>query len=180
MKRIILLVVVVIAMILVTACGSSVSAVTQAPVSQPSAQPVSTEPAVTEPAVTEPASTEPAVTEPIATANGTQVDVTLGDNTIDSSLTTFQVGVPYTFVITNKGNHAHNFNIAQPISAAGSLDAALQTALLAVPKDQLGGGTQVTVQYTFPDTAASTQLEFSCLITRHYNDGMKLDITVTK
>lgn len=70
-------------------------------------------------------------------------------------------------------------NITLPISVAGSLDAALQTALLAVPKNQLGGGAQVIVQYTFPDTAASTQLEFSCLIPRHYEDGMKLPITVT-
>ncbi|MDP1996784.1 MAG: hypothetical protein Q8J90_06265, partial [Gallionella sp.] len=139
-------------------------------ISQPTAQPVVTEPSVT----------EPSTTEPPAAAASTEVIVTLADNTIDASLTTFQVGVPYTFVITNKGNHAHNFNIAQPVSVAGSLDAALQTALLAIPKNQLGGGAQVTVQYTFPDTAVSAQLEFSCLIQRHYDDGMKLAITVTK
>jgi uncharacterized cupredoxin-like copper-binding protein len=159
MKRITLLVVAMSAMIVVSACGSSAPAATQAPISQPAATKSSVQP---------------------ATATGNEVDVTLGDNTIDSSLTTFKVGVPYTFVITNKGNHAHNFNITQPVSAAGSLDAALQNALLAVPKDQLGAGAQVTVQYTFPDTAVSTQLEFSCLITRHYEDGMKLAITITK
>jgi uncharacterized cupredoxin-like copper-binding protein len=167
MKRITLLFIAMIAMIIVTACGASAPTATQAPVSQP----VATEAPVQSGAT--------ATDAPVA-ATGTQVDVTLGDNTIDSSLTTFQVGVPYTFVITNKGNHAHNFNITQPVSVAGSLDAALQNALLVVPKDQLGGGAQVTVQYTFPDTAASTQLEFSCLITRHYEDGMKLAITVTK
>ena len=165
MKRITLLVIVVFAMLIVAACGASAPAVTEVPVSQP----VATEPAI-----------QPAATEPVAGTNSTEVEVTLGDNTIDSSLTTFQVGVPYTFIITNKGNHAHNFNIAQPISVAGSLDSALQNALLAVPKDQLGGGAQVTVQYTFPDSTAAAQLEFSCLIQRHYNDGMKLAITVTK
>ncbi|MCX6057136.1 MAG: hypothetical protein NTW69_03160 [Chloroflexi bacterium] len=165
MKKITLLVVVVFAMIIVAACEASAPAVTEVPVSQP----VATEPAI-----------QPAATEPVAGTNSTEVEVTLGDNTIDSSLTTFQVGVPYTFIITNKGNHAHNFNIAQPISVAGSLDSALQNALLAVPKDQLGGGAQVTVQYTFPDSTAAAQLEFSCLIQRHYNDGMKLAITVTK
>ena len=170
MKKITLLVVVVFAMIIVAACGASAPAVTEVPVSQP----VATEPAI------QPTAIQPTATEPVAAMNGTDVEVTLGDNTIDSSLTTFQVGVPYKFVITNKGNHAHNFNITQPVSVAGSLDAALQNALLVVPKNELGGGAQVTVEYTFPDTAASTQLEFSCLIARHYEDGMKLAVTVTK
>ena len=165
MKRIVLLVLVIVAMMIVTACGvTTLPAATQTPVAPPAATNAPAQPAATEPAA----------------AAITEVDVTLGDNTIDSSLTTFRVGVPYTFIITNKGNHAHNFNIAKPVSVAGSLDSALQNALLAVPKNQLGGGAQVTVQYTFPDSAAATQLEFSCLIQRHYSDGMKLAITVTK
>ena len=113
-----------------------------------------------------------------ASANGTEVDVTLADNTIDSSLTTFKVGVPYTFVIKNTGRHAHNFNINTPVSVGGSLDAALSSALLAVKQDQLPVGATVTVEYTFPDSAAGQLLEFSCLIRRHYDDGMKLNITV--
>ena len=113
-----------------------------------------------------------------ASANGTEVDVTLADNTIDSSVTTFKVGVPYTFVIKNTGRYAHNFNINPPVSVAGSLDAALNSALLSVPQEQLGVGASVTVEYTFPDTAAGQLLEFSCLIRRHYEDGMKVDITV--
>ena len=169
MNRISLLVAIVITVIGVTACGGSAPTVTQVPISQPTAQPVAAGTSV-----------QPVATEPSNAENNPKVDITLGDNTIDSSLTAFQVGVPYTFVITNTGKHSHNFNIAQPISVAGSLDAALQTALLSVPKDQLGSGAQVTIQYTFPDTAVSTQLEFSCLITRHYNDGMKLAIMVTK
>lgn len=169
MKRIALLVIVVNAMMFVAACGGATPAATQAP----EAQPPSALPAA------EQSSANPPATETPVAAVGTEVNITLRDNTIESSLTLFQTGQPYTFVITNKGSHAHNFNIAQPISVAGSLDAALQTALLAVPKNQLGSGAQVTVQYTFPDTAASTQLEFSCLIPRHYEDGMKLPITVT-
>src|SRR3990172_1047506 len=159
MKSISLPVVIVITMIFVTACSGSAPTVTQVPISQLTAQPVAAGTSV-----------QPVATEPSIAENNTKVDITLGDNTIDSSLTAFQVGVPYTFVITNTGKHSHNFNIAQPVSVAGSLNAALQTALLSVPKDQLGSGTQVTIQYTFPDTATSMQLEFSCLITRHYND----------
>ena len=178
MKRIALLVTVVVAMLFVTACGGSAPAATQAPVSLPSVQPVTAEPSV-QPVTTEP-SVQPVATEPATTANSAEAAITLDDNTINSSLTTFQVGVPYTFVITNAGARAHNFNITQPVSVVGSLDAALQTALLAVPKSELNSGAKVTVQFTFPDTAASMQLEFSCLITRHYNDGMKLAITVTQ
>ncbi|MBI5964592.1 MAG: hypothetical protein HY863_14025 [Chloroflexi bacterium] len=162
MKRIALMVIVVSTLILVTACGSSTPAATQVPILQPDAGEAPAQSTVTE-----------------ALSTGTEVIITLDDNTIESSLTTFQVGVPYTFVITNKGSHSHNFNIAQPVSVTGGLNAALKTALLAVPKSQLGGGAEVTVQYTFPDTAASTQLELSCLIQRHYDDGMKLAITVT-
>ena len=150
---------------LVTACGSTTPIATQAPV---------------EPATTDVPS-QPGATESVpVSGNGAQVDVTLADNTIESSMTNFQVGVPYTFVITNKGQHAHNFNINPPVSVAGSLEGALNSALLAVPQGQLGVGDTATVNFTFPDSAAGQLLEFSCLIRRHYDDGMKLDITVTK
>ncbi len=114
-----------------------------------------------------------------AAGTGTEVDVTLQDNTITSSLTTFKAGVPYRFVVINNGNHLHNFNISTPVAVAGSLDAALSGALLSVTQDKLpiGGGT--TVEYTFPASAVGKPLEFSCLIRRHYEDGMKLGITVT-
>jgi uncharacterized cupredoxin-like copper-binding protein len=155
--------IVMLVMVFASACGTSTPTATQAP-----AQPVATEPA-----------TQSGATEAPA-ASGNQVTVTLADNTIDASTTTFQVGVPYTFVITNSGRHAHNFNINPPVSVAGSLDAALNSALLAVPQELLGVGKTATVEFTFPDSAAGQLLEFSCLIRRHYEDGMKVDITVTK
>ncbi len=112
-------------------------------------------------------------------AGATEVDVTLGDYTIQSSLTTFKVGVPYKFVIINNGNHQHNFNIATPVDKTGSVDASLNSALLSVSSDKLpiGGGT--TVVYTFPASAAGQDLEFSCLIRLHYEKGMRLAISVT-
>ncbi len=113
-------------------------------------------------------------------ANGTQVTITLADNTISASQTSFQAGAPYTFVITHHGSHTHSFNISTPVSAAGSLDAAQASALLSVPEEKLRPGSIVTVQYTFPASAVGAQLEFSCLIQRHYEDGMRLAITVTK
>jgi uncharacterized cupredoxin-like copper-binding protein len=160
MNRIVLFFVIVVSTLSAAACAASAST------SQGAAQS---------------AVTTASAAQPAASSNGgTQVTITLGDNTIESSLTAFQVGVPYTFVIKNTGNHAHNFNISTPVSVTGSEDASLASALLAVTQDKLpvGGGT--TVEYTFPASSVGQQLEFSCLIKRHYEDGMKLAITVTK
>ena len=154
---------VVLLMFLIAACGGSTPTATQAP-----AQPASTE-----------APTQAGATEAPAAA-GNQVTVTLADNTITASTTAFKVGVPYTFVITNSGRHAHNFNINPPVSVAGSLDEALNKALLAVPQQQLGVGKTATATFTFPASAAGQLLEFSCLIRQHYEDGMHVDITVTQ
>jgi uncharacterized cupredoxin-like copper-binding protein len=153
---------VVLLMFLIAACGGSTPTATQAPT-----QPASTE-----------APTPAGATE--APAAGNQVTVTLADNTITASTTAFKVGVPYTFVITNSGRHAHNFNINPPVSVAGSLDEALNKALLAVPQQQLGVGKTATATFTFPASAAGQLLEFSCLIRQHYEDGMHVDITVTQ
>lgn len=173
MKRITLLSVIAIAMLTVTACGSPAPATSQAPATQA----VETQ----SPASQSQSSSAQSPTQPPASSSiGTEVDMTLADNTIDSTLTTFQAGVPYTFVIKNTGTHPHDFNINPPISLAGSLDAALSQALLVVPRQQLPPGATVTVTYTFPDSAVSVPLEFSCLIPRHYQDGMRLAITVTK
>src|SRR5215211_1977646 len=162
MKRMVPIVVIVF-MFLVAACGGSAASATQAPAE-----------------VTE-VSSQPAATEaPVNAGNGTQVNITLADNTIDASMTEFQVGVPYTFVITNQGRHAHNFNINPPETVAGSLDEALNKALLVVPQEKLGVGQSTTVDFTFPDSAAGQLLEFSCLIRKHYEDGMKVDIIVSK
>ena len=174
MKRSALLFVLAVIMVLATACGGSAPAATRAP-AQSTATEIPAQPAATE------APAQPAATEAVASSGGaTTVTITLVDNKIESSLTTFQVGVPYTFVITNAGRHAHNFNINTPVSVVGSLDNALSTALLAVDQSQLNPGATATADYTFPDSAAGAQLEFSCLIRRHYDDGMLLPITVTK
>ena len=171
MKRITLLILIAVPMLLVTACGSATPVATEAP---------ATEVLPTQSIPTEPVPTQPSAGETTPVGSSTQVDITLEDNTIDSPVTTFQVGVPYTFVITNAGRHGHNFNISTPVSEVGSLEAALQTALLVVPQSELGPGASVTVEYTFPADAVGKNLEFSCLIRMHYQDGMLLPITVTQ
>jgi uncharacterized cupredoxin-like copper-binding protein len=159
MKKTILLSVIIPTLLFLAACGTS--APTQPAASAPQAAPSTGSGTSADP------------------GQGTEVDITLADNTIQSSLTTFKAGQPYRFVVINNGNHLHNFNISTPVSDAGSLDAALSGALLSVTQDKLpiGGGT--TVVYTFPASAVGKPLEFSCLIRRHYEDGMRLAITVT-
>ena len=159
-------------MILLTACGTS-----------PTATPAATEAlaqAPTQPAATSaPATSAPATSSPASSGNGNQVDITLADNTITASTTTFKAGVPYTFVITNTGRRRHNFNINPPVSVTGSLDGSLNKALLVVPQDQLRSGASTTVNFTFPESAVGQLIELSCLIRSHYEDGMHVDITVT-
>src|SRR5688572_29684479 len=179
MRRIAISLLIVIPMLL-AACGSATPAATQPPATEiPATQEPTAEVPTEAPTATETVAAESTATEPpVASGTGTQVDITLADNTIESSLTTFQVGVPYTFVITNTGRHGHNFNISTPVDLVGSLDAAFSSALLVVPQSQLGAGASVTVEYTFPASAAGQPLEFSCLIRMHYQDGMLLGITV--
>ena len=181
MRRIAIMFLIVLPMLL-AACGSATPAAIQPPATEiPATQVPATEVPTEAPAATETVAAEATATEPpAASGTDTQVDITLADNTIESSLTTFQVGVPYTFVITNAGRHGHNFNISTPVDLVGSLDAAFSSALLVVPQSQLGPGASVTVEYTFPASAAGQPLEFSCLIRMHYQDGMLLGITVAQ
>ncbi len=165
MKRFTYLFILVSSALLMAACGSPALTATQV-----AAQP---------PASTQ-APTQPVATQPASISNGVQVDVILADNTIQASQTTFQAGVPYTFVIKNTGEHAHNFNINPPVSVAGSLDAALANALLVAKQEELSAGAVATVEFTFPASAVGQQLEISCLIRRHYEDGMMQAITVTQ
>ena len=167
MRRSLLILMLLIPATLLSACGTPRQAADSPPVaSQPATEAASL-------------SNPTAATEAPSAGGPIQVDITLADNTIESSLTSFQAGVAYSFVIKNTGRHAHNFNISQPVAEAGSLDAALQGALLAVPQGELGPGATASSEFTFPDSAAGTSLEFSCLIRRHYEDRMWLPITVT-
>ncbi len=171
MKRITTLLIFGLGFFLLAACGSPTTPETQAlPTSAPTELPAA------------PASTavqSPTDSQPAPVAGNTTVDIILADNSIKTPQITFQAGVPYTFVIVNNGRHAHNFNISTPVSVAGSTNAALSTALLKVPQSQLAPGATATVEFTFPASAVGSQLELSCLIRNHYEDGMHQEITVT-
>ena len=169
MKQTALFSLLILGVLALSACGSP------SPAAEPTAQPTEAAAQPTAPLATEgsPVQAPPPVEGP------TRVEITLADNTIASSLTTFQAGASYTFVISNNGRHEHNFNIAPPVALAGGYGEALAQALLAVDETQIPPGTTASVDFTFPPESAAADLEFSCLIRRHYEDGMRLEITVT-
>ncbi len=88
-----------------------------------------------------------------------QVQITETDFHIASSVTSFTPGTPYHFVITNNGQTTHEFMIMP--KSEGSMN-----------------GMSVTLDYTFPSSAAGSHPEFACYQPGHYEAGMKLGVTV--
>ena len=119
----------------------------------------------------------PSSTNPDGSVN---VDVTLTDFKIESSLDTFEVGVPYHFIITNEGEDEHELMIVEPMMAGTemSMEEMDKMALAVVEEDDLPPGATYTLDYTFTEPAPAGGLEFSCHIAGHYEAGMVLPITV--
>jgi uncharacterized cupredoxin-like copper-binding protein len=110
-----------------------------------------------------------------------QVDVTLSDFQITSSQTDFKAGQTYEFVISNEGAVNHEFMVMEPLamdSMGMSMEEMDEMALLMVEEEELSPGETVTVEYTFPASASDGNLEFSCHVEGHYEQGMKLPIKV--
>jgi len=115
----------------------------------------------------------------------TEVQITVKEFGIESSMTDFQVGVPYHFVVTNAGTVNHEIMIMPPLSKdqmgmgmdMGTMD---QMALAMISADNLAPGTTQSFDLTFKDAASAGTLEFACHTPGHYEANMKLPITVTK
>ena len=110
------------------------------------------------------------------------VRVTLDDFKFDSSRTDFKVGVPYHFVVTNKGQVAHEIMLMAPMEMAEGMDMAEmdELALANIEADDLPPGASASFDYTFTEPAAPGELEFACHVEGHYEAGMELPITVTE
>ena len=117
-----------------------------------------------------------------APAGAQTVTITEGDFSIKASLTTFKAGVPYHFVITNQGIVAHEFLIMPRSMGATtqhmSMDEMHHQALAAV--ENIPPGATVTLDYTFPASAAGSHPEFACYLPGHYEAGMKLAVSVQR
>lgn len=111
---------------------------------------------------------------PAPTPSGpVEVQVSLQEFTITSSLSTLQAGVPYHFVITNNGTIAHEL----VLEGAGVVDEPLEADGREgeVEEDELPPGATATLDWTF-DTAGDYQM--ACHVPGHYEAGMVTTFTV--
>ena len=106
------------------------------------------------------------------------VNVTLTEFKIDSSVIDFQQGVPYHFIVTNKGSVAHEFLISPPLSDQVTSEDAQKQSLVSILSDKLTSGATVTADYTFAKAYPAGSLEMSCHLPGHYDGGMHTPITV--
>ena len=113
----------------------------------------------------------------------TEVKITLTEFGIDSSLTDFETGVPYRFVVTNTGTVEHEFMIMPPLTGnqmgmgmdMGTFD---KMALAMIAASELPPGASASIDYTFTEAVAAGTLEFACHTPGHYEANMKLPIIV--
>lgn len=113
-----------------------------------------------------------------ATATGpTVVHVTADEMTITSDVTTFKVGVPYEFEVTNDGAIAHEVMLVRPTDST-DMEAIDELALGMAEEEDLGPGATVSFSYTFTEDDLAGPLELACHVPGHYEAGMLLPITV--
>lgn len=112
-----------------------------------------------------------------------EVQITLTEFGIESSLTDFEADVPYRFVVSNAGTVEHEFMIMPPLTDdemgmgmdMGEMD---QMALAMIAAKDLQPGGTATLEFSFTETASTGTLEFACHTPGHYEANMKLPITV--
>lgn len=112
----------------------------------------------------------------------TVVPLTMTEFKIDSPQTTFKVGVPYRFVVSNKGTMPHDFSITPPVTgdmAGMTAEQMHQNALAVINAQDMPPGATKTVDVTFSKPYSSSEIEFACHTPGHYEAGMKTPFTVT-
>lgn len=107
-----------------------------------------------------------------------EVQVTLSEYKITSSLATFSPGTSYHFVITNNGKVAHEFMIMpMGMNMQGmSMDDMHKNALHMI--DSVPPGEMKTFDYTFASSMRGQRFEFACHLPGHYEAGMQLPIMI--
>jgi uncharacterized cupredoxin-like copper-binding protein len=107
------------------------------------------------------------------------VQITLTGSKISSSLTTFTVGVPYHFIVTNTDTiNQHEFMVippAPPTTSSADLD---KSTIVHIEEVDLPAGAKQTIDYTFTQAYATGTLEMACHLPGHYELGMRLPIIV--
>jgi uncharacterized cupredoxin-like copper-binding protein len=115
----------------------------------------------------------------VSNAQPTDVTVTLTNFKINAPVTTYRVGVPYRFVVTNSGTVNHEFMVVPPPQAGESSDDLDKVALGRIDDASFTPGSTQSVTVTFTKLETSGSLEFACHVPGHYEQGMRMPITVT-
>lgn len=112
----------------------------------------------------------------------TDVQVTMSEFKIEPAMTNFKVGVPYRFVVSNKGTVNHDFSISPPVQEHGgmAMGDAHDSALAVIKAEDLPPGATKSVDVTFTKPYAANEIEFACHTPGHYEAGMHVPITVTQ
>lgn len=118
-----------------------------------------------------------------AQSSSNDVSITLTEFGIESSQTSFEIGVPYHFVVTNNGVVEHEIMVMPPLTEdqmgmGMSMNQMDDMALAMVEAADLQPGKTASFDYTFTEPAPAGTIEFACHTPGHYEAGMKLPITV--
>jgi len=109
------------------------------------------------------------------------VDVTLTEFGIQSSLTEFAPGVLYHFNVTNKGQIPHEFMILPVSEHMGMTGMSMQEydelALMMISVERLPAGATARADYTFA-TVPVGEVELVCMTAGHFEAGMRTPIKV--
>lgn len=120
----------------------------------------------------------PTPIEQTAVAGAVEVQVTLVEFRIYSTVTTFRVGVPYHFVVSNRGTMVHEFMITLDHPDGTSYPSSEQDAHAIIHIEVVNPGTTINLNYTFLPSSGS-RYEMACQMRGHYAAGMHLPLIVT-
>ncbi len=95
-------------------------------------------------------------------SGGQVVHVTLSDNGISADRSTFYVGMPYHFVVTNTGRVTHQFMMGQRGWQGDHMPMGWQHQMTPYWSSQIAPGATTTFDYTFPASAVGPRIGFGC------------------
>jgi uncharacterized cupredoxin-like copper-binding protein len=119
----------------------------------------------------------PTPIEQTAVAGAVEVHVTLVEYKIVATVTTFRVGVPYHFVVSNRGTMVHEFMVTLDHPDGTSYPSSEQDAHAIIHIEVVNPGTTINLNYTFAPSSGG-RYEMACQMRGHYAAGMHLPLIV--
>lgn len=118
------------------------------------------------------------VPEQVALPGAVKVYVTLQEYYITSSVHVFHTGVPYYFIVTNRGHVVHEFLIRRDNPNGTPISFEEDPNAMFIQVGQVFPGTTLRMNFTFTSSLIGKS-EIACLMRGHYAAGMHLPIVVS-